>query len=316
MENVLVTGGSGFIGSHVVDELVSRGKNVIVVDNESSAANDKYYCNDKATYFKYDITNYNELNRVFNLRLPVGALGGADLASIDTVFHLAARSRIPYSIKEPLDTCLVNYVGTLNVLECARNHGVKRVMYSSTSSAYGLKNEVPQREDMETDCLNPYAASKVAGENLCKMYNSLYGLETVIFRYFNVYGERHPLKGSYAPVVGIFDRQSNNGEPMTIVGDGLQRRDFTYVKDVVKANMLAAETTNKNVIGEILNVGTGTNYSVLDVARLIGGEYIFIPPRKGEARETLADTTKIKNLLGHKHTTYLENWIKNTRIGV
>lgn len=310
MKNVLVTGGAGFIGSHIVDELVSREMNVIVVDNESSAANDKYYYNNKATYFKYDITNYDELNRVFNLSLPAGARDGADLAGIDTIFHLAARSRIPYSIKEPIDTCLVNYMGTLNVLECARNYGVKRVMYSSTSSAYGLKNSAPQREDMEVDCLNPYSASKVAGENLCKMYNSLYGLETVIFRYFNVYGERHPLKGSYAPVVGIFDRQSSNGEPMTIVGDGLQTRDFTYVKDVVEANMLAATSANKDITGEIFNVGSGTNHSVLDIARLIGGEYVFVPPREGEARETLANINKIKNLLGFKPKTNLESWLK------
>jgi UDP-glucose 4-epimerase len=201
-------------------------------------------------------------------------------------------------------------MGTLNVLECARNYRVKRVMYSSTSSAYGLKNSAPQREDMEVDCLNPYSASKVAGENLCKMYNSLYGLETVIFRYFNVYGERHPLKGSYAPVVGIFDRQSSNGEPMTIVGDGLQTRDFTYVKDVVEANMLAATSANKDITGEIFNVGSGTNHSVLDIARLIGGEYVFVPPREGEARETLANINKIKNLLGFKPKTNLESWLK------
>jgi UDP-glucose 4-epimerase len=307
MENVLVTGGAGFIGSHVVDELVSRGMNVLVVDNESSAANDQYYYNDKATYFKYDITDYNELDRVFHLRLPVGE---ASLEGIDTVFHLAARSRIPYSIKEPIETCLINYMGTLNVLECARNHGVKRVLYSSTSSAYGLKNKSPQIENMEVDCLNPYSASKVAGENLCKMYHSLYGLETIIFRYFNVYGERHPLKGSYAPVVGIFDRQSNNGEAMTIVGDGLQTRDFTYVKDVVQANILAAESTNENVVGEIFNVGTGKNYSVLDIADMIGGEYTFTEPRKGEARETLADINKIKKLLNYEPKTDLKDWIE------
>ena len=305
MENVLVTGGAGFIGSHIVDELVNRGKKVIVVDNESSAANEKYYYNAKATYLKMDILNQQ-------LGLAFSELG---VSGIDTVFHLAARSRIPYSIKEPMDTCMVNYIGTLNILECARKYGVKRVIYSSTSSAYGLKNAAPQREDMDVDCLNPYAASKVAGENLCKMYYSLYGLETVIFRYFNVYGERHPLKGSYAPVVGIFDRQSSNGEPMTIVGDGLQTRDFTYVKDVVEANMLAAETTNENVIGEILNVGTGSNYSVLDVAKLIGGEYVFIPEREGEARETLADVSKIKDLLDYEPKTDLEDWINTQKTG-
>jgi UDP-glucose 4-epimerase len=306
MNNVLVTGGSGFIGSHLVDKLVERGANVVVVDNESSAANEKYYHNDYASYFKYDITDYDKLRSVFTQGSYLGS------GNIDTVFHLAARSRIPYSIENPVETCKINYLGTLNVLEMARHYGVKRVMYSSTSSAYGLKNKAPQREDMEADCLNPYSASKVAGENLCKMYTSLYGLETIIFRYFNVYGERHPLKGSYAPVVGIFDRQSNNGEAMTIVGDGLQTRDFTYVQDVVQANMLAAESTDENVVGEIFNVGTGTNHSVLDIAKLIGGEYIFIPPREGEARETLADINKIKDLLGYEPKTKLEDWIKDS----
>ncbi|MAH45243.1 hypothetical protein CMI37_05405 [Candidatus Pacearchaeota archaeon] len=302
MNNVLVTGGAGFIGSHIVDELIDRGKNVTVIDNESSAANDQYYYNDNATYFKYDIADYNKIGYLFRNYPPI---------NIDTIFHLAARSRIPYSIEQPIETCQINYMGTLNILEMARHYGVKRVIFSSTSSAYGLKNEAPQREDMEVDCLNPYSASKVAGENLCKMYYSLYGLETVIFRYFNVYGERHPLKGSYAPVVGIFDRQSSNGEAMTIVGDGLQTRDFTYVKDVVQANMLAAESTNENVVGEILNVGTGKNYSVLDIANMIGGEYIFTEPRKGEARETLADVNKIKKLLGYKPKTDLKDWIES-----
>lgn len=301
MNNVLVTGGCGFIGSHVVDELINRGKNVIVIDNESSAANEQYYYNDHATYFKYDIANYNKIDFIFRDYPPI---------NIDTIFHLAARSRIPYSIKEPIETCTVNYIGTLNVLECARKYGVKRVIYSSTSSAYGLKNEPPQEETMQPDCLNPYSASKVAAENLCRMYHSLYGVETITFRYFNVYGERHPLRGPYAPVIGIFDKQAGNGEPMTIVGDGLQRRDFTYVKDVVQANMLAAETSNEHAIGEIFNVGTGTNHSVLDIAALIGGEYIFIPPREGEARETLADINKIKNLLGYEPKIKLEDWVR------
>jgi UDP-glucose 4-epimerase len=307
MKNVLVTGGAGFIGSHVVDELTDREMNVLVVDNESSAANDKYYYNDKATYFKYDIADYKKLRSVFRgSHLGVG--------NIDTVFHLAARSRIPYSIEEPIETCNINYMGTLNLLECSRHYGVKRVMFSSTSSAYGLRNAAPQREDMEVDCLNPYSASKVAGENLCKMYTSLYNLETIIFRYFNVYGERQPLKGSYAPVVGIFDRQSSNGEPMTVVGDGLQTRDFTYVRDVVQANMLAAESSNKDIIGEIFNVGSGVNYSVLDIANLIGGKHVFIPEREGEARETLADISKIKNLLNFKPNTELEDWIKTKKV--
>ena len=311
MKNVLVTGGCGFIGGHVVDELVNRDVNVIVVDNETASTSDKYHYNDSASYFKYDITDKNKLESVFR-----GSRFG--IGNIDTVFHLAAKSRIPYSIEFPTETCSTNFMGTLNILELSRNYGVERVLYSSTSSAYGLNNEPPLEESMNRDCLNPYSVSKVAGEDLCKMYNSLYDLKTVIFRYFNVYGERQPLKGSYAPVIGIFYRQKENGENMTIVGDGLQTRDFTHVSDVVQANMLAAEATDENVFGEIFNVGSGRNHSVLDIARMIKGEYIFIPPRQGEASDTLANVNKIKNLLGHEPKVRLEDWIKqeNDKIGV
>ena len=298
MENVLVTGGCGFIGGHLVDKLIDKGKNVVVVDNESSAANEKYHYRNQATYYGYDISDYNEVGNVFSNH------------RIDTVFHLAARSRIPYSIKEPLDTCSVNFIGTLNILELARHHGVERVLYSSTSSAYGLKNEPPLHEEMDRDCLNPYSVSKVAAEDLCKMYNNLYDLNTIIFRYFNVYGERQPLKGSYAPVIGIFLRQRESREDLTIVGDGLQTRDFTHVSDVVNANMLAAETHEESAFGQIFNVGTGKNHSVLDIAKMIANNYIFLPPRSGEARSTLADANKIKNLLKWEHKVELEDWIK------
>jgi nucleoside-diphosphate-sugar epimerase len=212
-------------------------------------------------------------------------------------------------------------VGTATILELSRRYKVKRVMYSSTSSAYGLKNLCPLSEDMPNDCLNPYSVSKVAGEELCKMYSSLYGLETVIFRYFNVYGERQPIKGQYAPVIGIFQRQKKNGEPMTIVGDGEQRRDFTHVSDVVSANILAATKTfnrwqedeTKNYIyqfGQIYNVGTGVNYSVNEIAKIIGGNTINIPPRVGESRITLANISKIKKQLGWEPKIKLEDWLK------
>ena len=301
MKNVLVTGGAGFIGGHIVDRLVKMEKNVFVIDNESSSSADKYHYNGSAIYFKGDITIPEEINEALE----------NSYFNIDTVFHLAALSRIPYSIEHPTKACETNYMGTLNVLEAARNHGIKRVIYSSTSSAYGLKNNTPQNEEMKTDCLNPYSSSKVAGENLCKMYTSLYNLETVIFRYFNVYGERQPLKGSYAPVIGIFERQRSKGRAMTITGDGKQRRDFTHVKDVVEANMLAAESVSEKILGEVFNVGSGENHSILEIANFIGGKYMLTAPRQGEARETLANIDKIKKLLGWKPQIKLENWIKN-----
>ena len=166
---------------------------------------------------------------------------------------------------------------------------------------------------MPNDCLNPYSVTKVAGEELCKMYYRLFGLKTIIFRYFNVYGERQPVKGQYAPLIGIFLRQVDNKEPMTIVGSGKQRRDFTHVRDVANINHLAATAADNNVFGETFNVGVGTNYSVLEVANMIGGKCVHIPERLGEAKETLADISKAKNLLGWKPTIFLPEWIQNNR---
>ena len=298
MSKALVTGGAGFIGSNLVDTLIKQGYEVAVIDNESSSVNTQFYWNDKARNYNINIIDQRECSKIF-----------ADFKP-EYVFHLAAHSRIPIAIKNPIDCCNVNVVGTCNMLQQSREHGVKRFMFSSTSSVYGLSNKCPLREDMPKDCLNPYSVSKAAAEDLCKMYYNLFDLETVIFRYFNVYGERQPLKGQYAPLIGIFQKQNAAGEVMTVVGDGEQTRDFTYVGDVVKANILAALSDNPEVLGEVFNVGSGKNYSVLDVADIIGGERKFIPDRPGEARETLADLTKSKKLLGYNPSVGLEHWIK------
>jgi UDP-glucose 4-epimerase len=280
----LVTGGCGFIGSHIVDLLVSKGVQVRVIDNLSSEFHDQFYFNDAAEYHHEDICDYDQVEKV---------MGG-----IDYVFHLAAHSRIQPSIENPLSAVSVNTMGTMNILEAARQAGVKRVMFSSTSSAYGLTNQPPLVETMRTNCLNPYSVSKVAGEELCRIYSEIYGLETIIFRYFNVYGNREPLRGVYAPVVGRFLNLFKNNEPLTIVGDGLQRRDFTHVSDVAHANWLASQTESEEAFGDFFNVGAGENYSVMELAEMIGGERVHIPERIGEARETLADISKIKSVLG------------------
>jgi len=183
-------------------------------------------------------------------------------------------------------------------------------MYSSTSSGYGLKNEPPLSEDMPDDCLNPYSVSKISGEKLCSMYTELFGLKTVIFRYFNVYGEREPLRGPYAPVVGLFLRQHAAGESLTIVPDGTQRRDFTHVHDVVNANILAMLTDDHDHFGEVFNVGTGTNHSVLELAAMISTDTKFIESRIGEAYITLANITKINRVFGWKPTEDLKKYIK------
>ena len=293
---VLVTGGNGFIGSHIVDRLVDLGHETIVVDDNSAESNEKFYFNAEATNYKIDICNYEDIKNV--------------MKGVKVVFHLAAESRIQPAILNPLYATKVNVVGTCNILQASRECGVNRVVYSSTSAGYGLKNKPPLREDMPKDCLNPYSVTKCAGEDLCVMYSKLFELETVCLRYFNVYGERQPVRGQYAPVVGLFLDQKQKNLPMTIVGDGLQRRDFTHVLDVVQANMLAAFSENEEIFGEVFNVGTGINHSVLGLAKIIGGEYVHIPARCGEARNTLADNTKICTLLGWEPTINFEDWIR------
>lgn len=294
----LVTGGAGFIGSNIVDELLNRGHEVIVIDNESAEENDRFYWNNKAKNHKIDICDYEKIEPLFE--------------GVDWVFHLAAQSRIQPAVKNPVRTVRVNCEGTTNILQAARMNKVKKVIYSSTSACYGLINEPPLHEDMTTDCLNPYSVTKVAAEDICGMYTRLFGLKTVTFRYFNVYGERQPTRGQYAPVIGLFKKQKDNGEPMTVVGDGLQTRDYTHVSDVVNANLLAAESDNVGN-GELINIGAGKSYSVMDLVDMIGGEHVFIPPRVGESRHTLADISRANMLLNWNPKVKLENWLEENK---
>jgi len=295
MTKSLVTGGAGFIGSNLVDRLLELGHEVVVIDNEYSDAHDQFYWNDKAQNYKYDIRDYENTRPLYD--------------GVDYVFHIAAEARIQPAIENPIEAVSINSVGTVTVLQCAREARVKRVMYSSTSSGYGL-NQTPNIETQPDDCLNPYSVSKVNGEKLCKMYTDLFGLQTVCFRYFNVYGERQPLRGQYAPVIGIFLRQRAAGEPLTIVGDGNQRRDFTYVGDVVKANIMAAiSNPEPEAFGQIYNVGTGTNYSVNQIARMFDHKTINIAPRPGEARVSLANNQKLRKTFGWEPSMKVEDWL-------
>ena len=292
----LVTGGAGFIGSHIVEKLLSLGHQVVCVDNEYSD-NENFYWNINAINVKGDITDYKFMKNVF---------GG-----VDYVFHCAAEARIGPAIENPVNATNINVMGTCTVLQCAREAGVKRLMYSSTSSGYG-NNPSPNIETQPDDCLNPYSVSKVAGEKLCKMYTDLYRLPTVIFRYFNVYGERAPRKGQYAPVIGIFIRQKEAGEPLTIVGDGEQRRDFIYVKDVAKANIIAAiADVDYDVYGQIYNIGSGNNLSVNEIAGFISDNIVNIPPRIGEVQNSLANIDKVYRTFSWKPETSVQEWICN-----
>ena len=293
----LVTGGAGFIGSNLVDGLLSLGHEVVVIDNEYSDAHDYFYWNDLTENYKYDIRDYEKTRPLYN--------------GVDYVFHIAAEARIQPAILNPVGAISINSVGTCTVLQCAREAGVKKLMYSSTSAGYGM-NPQPNVETQPDDCLNPYSISKVNGEKLCKMYTDLFNLDTVIFRYFNVYGERQPIRGQYAPVIGIFLRQLVAGEALTIVGDGEQRRDFTYVKDIVNANIMAAiSNADKEAYGQVYNVGSGENYSVNEVASMISDNIKYIPPRLGEARISLANVDKIYKTFAWKPQQSLENWIKS-----
>ena len=292
----LVTGGAGFIGSNLIDELVKLGHDVVVIDNEYSDAHDHFYWNHNTRNYKFDIRDYENTRPLYD--------------GVDYVFHIAAEARIQPAILNPVEAISINSVGTCNVLQCAREAGVKKLMYSSTSAGYGM-NAQPNVETQPDDCLNPYSVSKVNGEKLCKMYTDLFELDTVIFRYFNAYGERQPVRGQYAPVIGIFLRQLAAGEPLTIVGDGEQRRDFTYVKDIVNANIMAAlSNADKEAYGQVYNVGSGENHSVNEVAAMISDDVKYIPSRLGEARISLANVDKIYKTFAWKPQQNLEEWVK------
>ncbi len=280
-KKIIVTGGAGFIGSHLVRALIEKGYDVHVVDNYVGGKFPERF-QDKAVYHEGDILDASLLSEVFK--------------DAHYVFHLAALPRVQYSIEYPIKTNEANVTGTLNVLNVAKEMGVKRVIYSASSSAYGDQDQMPLTEGMEAHPKSPYALQKYIGELYCRLFSETYGLETVSIRYFNVYGAHADPAGPYALVVAKFIEQRLAGTPMTVAGDGTNTRDYTHVRDIVRANLLAAESKNVGK-GEVLNIGSGKNYSVLEVAKLIGGDIVHIDARV-EPKNTLADTSRAKELLG------------------
>lgn len=292
----MVTGGAGFIGSHLTDELIARGHDVRVIDNLFTGKRE--FVHPRAEFHELDVRDVDSITPLFE--------------GMDGVFHLAAQARIQPSILNPVESNSNNVGGTLNVLVAARDAKVKKVVYSASSSAYGSTTELPLREDMPARTLNPYALQKHIGELYMKLFSDLYELPTVSLRYFNVYGPRQPVDGAYATVVGIFLKQKNEGKPLTIVGDGGQTRDFTYVSDIVAANISAFESGRVGK-GEVINIGSGTRHTIRNVAALVSGDTAFIPPRPGEARDTLADITKAWEFLGWQPTVFFEEGIEKLK---
>jgi UDP-glucose 4-epimerase len=230
------------------------------------------------------------------------------LQGIEVVFHTAALARVPRSIEQPLETHAANVTGTLNLLKAASDAGVKRIVYSSSSSVYGDQPNLPLTEDMPPNPLNPYACQKYMGEIYCRNFVQVYGLETVCLRYFNVYGPRQVMEGAYRLVIGIFMDQRAQGQPLTIHGDGQQTRDFTHVSDVVRANLLAADSS-KLGRGEVVNIGSGREFSINRVAELIGGPAVHGPPRGNDERFKRASVDRARELLGWEPRVQLEEGI-------
>jgi len=293
---VVVTGGAGFIGSHLTDALVKRGFDVHIIDDLSAGKLENI--NKGAVFHKEDIRNFEAIKKI--------------IEGSKYVFHVAAKPRVQVSIQNPRETHDINVNGTVNVLVASKDVGVKRVVYSASSSAYGEQDTMPLNEDMHAKPISPYGLQKYVGELECGVFSRVYGIETVSLRYFNVYGPCLVSEGGADDlVIERFLKQRKEGKPMTIVPDGEQTRDFTHMKDVVNANILAM-LSDKVGKGEIINIGAGKNYSINKIADIVGGPKVYIEPRL-EPRHTLADNRKAKELLGWEPKVTLEEGIEELK---
>ncbi len=299
----LVTGGAGFIGSNIVEELVKRGERVRVVDNFITGNRENLAgTGDDIELIRGDIRDAVLMEKVTK--------------GVDYVIHQAAFRSVPKSVENPALCNDTNITGTLNILLAARRHGIKRIVFASSSSVYGNVKKFPQKEVFLPNPVSPYAVSKLAAEYYCGMFSRTYGLETVSLRYFNVFGPRQNPESKYSAVIPAFmDKMIKNKRP-TVDGDGRQLRDFTYVSNVVDANLAAA--VKKGISGEIINVGCGDSNSILDIIKCINKflgkniDPVFGPARKVDARKTEADITKLRDILGIKPRVNFEEGLKRT----
>jgi len=311
MEKVLITGGAGFIGSHLVDGLLSEGCQVSVIDDLSTGhLSNLEHVYEKITFYRGDIRDQDLL---------IEASEGCD-----TVFHHAAMISVPRTVEQPIDAAMINDIGTLLVLETARKTGVKRVVLASSCAVYGDDPQLPKYEDMKPKPQSPYAVQKLTGEFNARLYHDLYGLETVSLRYFNVFGPRQDPSSPYSGVISIFINKAMEKEAPIIYGDGKQYRDFIFVKDVVKANLLAAKRDGAK--GKIFNIGTGSFVRIHQLWEMVCDmsdrtiDPAFEPPRPGDILESVANIDRAKSGLGFEpeyeflqglKTTF--DWYKGSR---
>jgi len=293
---ILVTGGAGFIGSHLVDRLIKENHKVIVIDNLTTGKEENI--NPQAEFYNLDIYDFEKIKPLFE--------------KIDFVFHLAAIPQILVSIKDPVGTSKVNILGTINVFKAAIEAKVKRVIFASSSSVYGNQEKLPLKENMRPNPVNPYALQKLVGEQFAKLFTKLYGIPIISLRYFNVYGPRININSDYSSVIGKFLKQKAEGKPLTIFGNGEQTRDFCYIDDVVDATIKAMES-KKLKGGEVINIGSGKSYSINYLANLIGGKRKYLTPREGDVKHTQADITLAKKLFTWQPKVSFEEGLRRVK---
>ena len=295
-KRVLVTGGAGFIGSHLVDKLIKEGHRVVVIDNLSTGK--KENLNPEADFHSLDICDFNKINPLFK--------------DIDFVFHLAAIPRVPISIEDPVGTAKSNILGTVNVFKAAIDTKVKRVIFASSSAIYGEQKILPFKENMEPNPVSPYALQKLTGEQFAVLFTKLYKIPIISLRYFNVYGPRIDFDSDYGLVIGKFLNQRARNKPLTIFGDGEQTRGFCYIDDVTDANIKTAQS-EKIKGGEVINISSEESHTINYLAKVIGGEVKYLPPRPGDPYHTKADITLAKNLLDWEPKIGFEEGVKRTQ---